>query len=107
MPGIKRKRQATHPASQSGAESSEGSRSDYEVVAYDHSIGISPALAAVGDAGSDEDIESLIRSQQEKQNVRAGAKAVKHAVKGQSKQGTSVVGGGSFQTMGERMLKAP
>lgn len=100
MPGVKRKRWATRPASQSSVESSEGSASDYEVVAGDHPVGISSTLSAVDEPGGDDDIENLIRSQQEKKNVRAGAKAVKYAVKGQSKHGTSAVGGGSFQTMG-------
>ncbi|KAF8313459.1 DEAD-domain-containing protein [Clavulina sp. PMI_390] len=48
----------------------------------------------------DDDIEGLIRSQQEKQNVKSGAQTVKRAVKGQAKQGASAVGGGSFQSMG-------
>jgi len=101
MAGLKRKRSTTRPALRSDAESSQGSASDYEIVADRHSVDISSNLATVDRAESDDDVEDLIRSQREKHNVRAGAKAVKRAVKGQSRQGTSAVGGGSFQSMGE------
>src|SRR6266849_6290395 len=97
---VKRKRLATVPAPQSDAKPPDGSISEYEVVADDYPIDISSILAAVDHGDADDDIEGLIRSQQEKQNVRAGAKAVKNVVKGQSKQGTSAMGGGSFQSMG-------
>ena len=97
MPGLKRKRNDA-PAAQGDVSDDEGN--GYEVVAGG-SVDISSALTgAVGGDGSDDDIEELIRSQQDKRKFRDGKEALKHVVKGK-KQGQAVTGGGSFQSMGE------
>lgn len=105
--GVKRKR--TRPqqsASHSNEpESSSDDASDYEIVAGndDDEPDIASALTGFApDDDEDDDIEGLIRSHQAKQNVKAGAEAVKRSAKAQSKPGgSSAVGGGSFQSMGE------
>lgn len=102
-PGLKRKRPgpAARAKPESDSDSSSDAGSDYEVVPGGDSVDISSALTRMAVDDEDDDIEGLIRSQQEKQNVKKGSQAVKQAAKGQGKQSTSAVGGGSFQSMGE------
>lgn len=103
--GFKRKREARRPVEKDReSESASENGSDYEIVPGTDSVDISSALTGLAVDDSDDDIEGLIRSQQDKQNLKAGAQAVKRAVKGQSKQGASAVGGGSFQSMGEHKV---
>lgn len=99
--GTKRKREALRPTGDVESVSSSQNESDYEIVPETDYVDIASALTAFPVEDSDDDLEDLIRSHQEKQNVKAGTQTVKRAIKGQSKLGTSAVGGGSFQNMGE------
>lgn len=105
MAPLKRKRpsKASAPPVDSDSGSSDGDdNDDYEVVSPDV-IDISNALTGAtigGNGDDDDDIDELIRSQQDKRNLKDGTEALKRVVKGQSKQGAGVTGGGSFQSMG-------
>jgi hypothetical protein len=97
MPRLKRKRNDAPTAEEDG---SGDETNDYEVVAGD-SIDISSALTGLVDEDNgDDDIEELIRSQQDKRKFKDAKDVLKHTIKGQ-KHGQVVTGGGSFQSMGE------
>lgn len=107
MAPIKRKRASVSFKKQdepSHSDSDDSGGDDYEVVNnYDNNVDISSALTGGNNFldDGDDDIDGLIKTQQDKRALKDGREALKRVVKGQNKQGGGVTGGGSFQSMGE------
>jgi hypothetical protein len=105
-PSQKRKARAA-PVEDDAGSDSEGS--SYSEVPYDSTdeVDISGALigslSKAGDNAEESDDEEFIKTHQEKMNLKAGTEALKKVGKGAAKasKGKGVVGGGSFQSMGE------